>query len=722
VRRTNTRSDAVAERIVATALAQLGEYRGPWTAPWLQGEAIGVPTWSIATRRSRKIDQELVGDHTVRWDFLLPDGTHLNDPENAYIQEVAQKIAFLVRALPAGQVHATSTHKTFITNLHFVIRWLFEFKEIYNPKKYAFELLDLVGIDCMLGEYLEGGSLWALHVPQKILFRLSKIVAPSKSYDEITTKNLFDISPSLVKTIVSWLRENNFYEQTPVRGVLTTSLNRSRISDLVGLDYKQLNTSKIGAFFRQFEPELQKAGGDLLIGVNMPRTEYVSHRTQLISDVKQSKCSSGKLLSLIGTLDQIFRLKIKIPNGCPGSALDFYAYYRWAEQEGEPVENTPLIPLDIAIRYASESIRWVVKYAKPIVDFYLNAAKHFVAVGIINTRPADTVKQEKRAKRNKWIMANHPPELEKLNISRWGTVFHHDYTPQPHEHLRRAPGLHDVIDVLIGAIPYLLIETCDLREDEVMALRVDDLLILEKDGYWLRRGQEKAHVLDEPAQKSRPCPDIVARALLEVICLRNGLQALKPTADPYEQKCLFYIPDSAHNAGLTATSLNRLSLSRCLESFCDYVAPPVDELGRRWYIRPHECRKSCLVTFFSCTGFAALDTARWLAGHKSLNSIFVYLKKNTPRDRFLAMEANLASSELWSVEQKRSTTVRNAATLYESVCSRFGVNSIAAIPRDELDNWLKAAFEHKLYAVEVISDDGTLREEIAFLIGDEHGS
>jgi hypothetical protein len=86
------------------------------------------------------------------------------------------------------------------------------------------------------------------------------------------------------------------------------------------------------------------------------------------------------------------------------------------------------------------------------------------------------------------------------------------------------------------------------------------------------------------------------------------------------------------------------------------------------------------------------------------------------------MEANLASSELWSVEQKRSTTVRNAATLYESVCSRFGVNSIAAIPRDELDNWLKAAFEHKLYAVEVISDDGTLREEIAFLIGDEHGS
>ncbi|WP_368622635.1 hypothetical protein [Paraburkholderia sp. BR13444] len=713
---TNTRVDTVVKGFIAGALAQLGEYQGPWTAPWLRGKAIGVATWSLVTRRSRKVGNEIVGDTILRWNFLLPDGTYLDSPENSYIQETAQKIAFLVRTLPAWNIRAASTHQTFVTNLHFVIRWLFEFKEIYNPQKYAFCLLDKAGIDCMLGEYLQGGSLWALHVPQKLLSKLCSLLTPPG--DPSLIKNIFEVPVPLKQSIISWLRNNDFYDRTPVRGTVTVSLNRGRLSELVGLDHKQLNTPKFSALLRQFEPELSEAGGPLLIMVNSPRTEFISHRTQLICEVQGSKCSTGKLNTLIGALDIIFRLHRKIPKGCPKNAVDFASYYKWAEQEGAPEDNTPLIPIDVAVRYASESIRWVIQYAKPVVDFYLAAAAYFVATGDINDKPADSGKAEKRARRNKWIEANLPSELKALNISRWGTVFHHGNTPLPHEHLRSAPGLHDVIDILVGATLYLLIETCDLREGEVVALRVDDLLIQEKDGYWLRRGQEKAHLLDEPSKKKRPCPGIVARALLEIVRLRDGLQVLKPSSDPYERSSLFYIPDSAHNAGLTAAALNRLSLSRCLEAFCDYVAAPVDELGRRWYVRPHECRKSCLVTFFSCTGFAALDTARWMAGHKSLHSIFVYLKKNTPRDRFLAMEASLASSELWRIELEQSPTVRNAPSLYENVCARFGVSSIAAIAREELDSWLKDAFAHKLYALEIKSDDGTLREEIAFLIGE----
>ncbi|WP_141710669.1 hypothetical protein [Paraburkholderia nodosa] len=713
-----TSDELAAARLVATALQHMGEYAGPWHAAWLVGPAIGVPTWTIKTRRSREVDDQSVGNDTIRWDFILPNGSSLDSPVNALIQQTSQKIAFLVRQLPSWGVRANSSHKTFITNLHFVIRWLFEYEEIYKPAEHAFELLDEVGLDAMFYEYIEGGSMMALHFPRRILHTLCSLAPPDPSVNTSEIEDIFRLHESITKPIIYWLRDNDFYDSTPIRGETIVSLNRSRLCELISFDYKQLTSQKCNAFLRQFEPELLEAGGKLLIPVNKPRTEYFSHKTVLLEDARNSKCSAGKLHNLVYTLGVVTRSNSKINHGCPRNRVDCSKYHKLSDTEGSPDENTPLMPIEVAIPYAAESIRWIVKYADPLIDFYLKAARHFVEAGIINHKPNDTGKTEKREKRNKWIRENIPADLATLNISRWGTVFHHDSMPNPHEHLRKGPGLHDLIDVLIGAVLYILIETCDLREGEVRLLKIDSLRIKERDGYWIQRGQEKQHVLDELAQKTRPCPDIVARALLAIRRLRDGILTLKPKADPFIASALFYVPDSAHNAGLIAAPLNRLSLIRSMETFCDYVALPVDEYGRRWYVRPHESRKSCLVTFFSCAGFSALDVARWMAGHKSLHSIFVYLKKNTPRDRFLAMEAQLASAELWRVERKSDVTVQNAEDLYLNVCRRFGVRSISAIPRSDLDNWLTEAFQGNIYALEVASNDGAVGEFVAFVIGD----
>ncbi|MFM0640946.1 hypothetical protein PQQ63_30045 [Paraburkholderia metrosideri] len=716
-----TADDLTAARIVAAALQHIGEYTGPWHADWLTGPAVGVPAWKIRTRRSREVEGQMIGDNIVRWDFLLANGSRLDSPENTFIQHTAQKIAFLVRQLPSWGVRANSTHKNFITDLHFVIRWLFEYEDIYRPAERAFELLDEAGIDAMFHEYLEGGVMAALHFPQKILHTLCSSALPDSSIDISQIEDIFRLPEHITAPIISWLRNNNFYDITPDRNEVIVSLNRGRLCELISFDHKQLSSQKCNAFLRQFEPELLEAGGPLLIPISRRRTEFFSHKTALLEDARDSKCSAQRLLFLAISLRAISGLRSKINSGCPLTRLDVAKYYKLSETEGSPNENTPLMPIDVAIPYATESIRWIAKYTDPLIDFYLIAARHFSESKIINHSTYDTGRAEKREKRNSWIIENIPTNLAGLNISRWGSVFHHRSMTNPHEHLRTGPGLHDLIDVLVGAVLYILIETCDLREGEIELLKIDSLEIREKDGYWIRRGQEKQHVLDELAQKRRPCPDIVARALFAIKRLRDGILKLRPKADPFISNTLFYIPDSAHNSTLTAAPLNRLSLTRCLEVFCDYVALPVDEFGRRWYVRPHECRKSCLVTFFSCTGFAALDTARWMAGHKSLHSILVYLKKNTPRDRFLAMEAQLASAELWRVEKNSYSTVLNAEDLYRNVCQRFGVRSISAIPQSDIDGWLMEAFQGNVYALEVISHDNAIGEVVAFIIGDDHG-
>jgi hypothetical protein len=716
-----TSEDILASRIVAVALEHLGDYTGPWRADWLDGPAIGVSSWKIRTRRSREAGGETLGDGIIRWDIQLPNGTRLDSQENTFIQHTAQKIAFLARQLPGWGIRATSTHINFISDLHFVIRWLFEYDRVYRPAEYAFELLDEDGLDAMFHEYIEGGAAGALHFQQKIIYKLCSLALPNVSVEEFLKEtDIFRLDKNITIPVISWLRENHFYDSVGKRDKAIPSLNRARLCELISFDPRQIISQKCNALLRQFEPELLKSGGPLLIPTNTPRTEFFHHKTVLLEDARDSKCSSQALTGLTNALRIVFGLSSKIKNGCPRNRLDIGKYYNLAETEGSPNRNTPLMPLEVAVPYATESIRWISRHAEPLIDFYLTAASHFKEFELLNSSTFDPSRGEKREKRNKWIAENMPTSLAGLNISRWGTVFHNAMT-DPHEHLRTSPGLHDLIDVLVGAILYILIETCDLREGEIEMLTVDSLEIKEQDGYWIRRNQEKQHVLDKPVQKTRPCPNIVARGLFSIKRLRCGLLKLRPTADPFISEALFYLPDSAHNSALTAAPLNRYSLQRCLEVFCDYVALPADEYGRRWYVRPHECRKSCLVTFFSCTGFAALDTARWMSGHRSLNSILIYLKKNTPKDRFLAMEAQLASAELWRVEQKSQASVLNAEDLYRHVCERFRVRSISAISQEDLNHWLTDAFRGNIYAIEITSRDNALGEVIAFIIGDKHG-
>jgi hypothetical protein len=704
-------------RLVERALEGIRPYDGPWTATWLRGEAIGVKTWSLVTRKSRLVSGKHIGDKVIFWNFRLSDGTDLCDPENRIILEASQKIAFLVRTSPSYGITSTLAHNTWITNLHFIIRWIFLNSEIYQPKKYGFSLLDEPGIIEMMTELMDGGTVGALRYPQLILAELYRLALNEREIPQRSLKNIFHLPKSDVVRISKWMDEQGLYDACLIRTIEFVALNRAKLCALADLDAKQATTPKFSAFVRQFEPVMLSMNRKLLLSVNGPRTEYPSHRTPLIEDICNGKCSYGKTIQVITTTQTIFIFRKHFPLVCPpSSGIKFGALRKLVEDGSAPIVGTPLVPIEIELAYAGSVVTWIVKYATPLVTFFLRATTHFNENQKLNTFPTDSARHEKKDWRDAWVKKNLPKELKPLNISGWGTVFHHD-SADVHRQLRDGPALHDVMDILVGAIICGLISTNCLREEEVVALKEDDLMLLRKDGYWLRHAQEKININDELALQRRPCPSLIARALLEMVRLKSGLLKVYEEIDSYALDRLFYIPDSAHNASLRPRPLNRSLVIRCIETFCDFVDLQPDELGRRWYLRPHELRKSFLVNFFSCGGFMALDACRWMAGHANLNSIFAYLKKNTPKNRFLEMEAQIASAELWNIEQRREPKIRNAEILYKDVCARFGVKSVSAIPYESLKNWLKTAFETGIYSISIRTRDASINEDVAFIIG-----
>jgi hypothetical protein len=709
--------ELAAASLVQRALEGIRPYDGPWTAYWLRGDAIGPNSWSLITRKSRLVNGEYIGDEIINWNLHLPDNTHLCDPENQIMLEASQKIAFLVRTSPSYGITTTSTHNTWITNLHFIVRWVFLNSEIYQPKQYAFSLLDEAGITEMMSELMDGGAIGALHYPQLILGELYRLALDGQTPPQQATKDPYHLPADDVKRISEWMTEGGFYDVTFIRKTEFIAVNRARLCALANLDVKQTATPKFSAFVRQFEPSILAMNGKLLLSVNGPRTEYPSHRTGLIEEICNNKCSAGKTTQVLSTIQTIFSLRKHLPTVCPPSyGVSFGRLRKMVEDGSAPVEGTPFVPIEIDLAYTTCSITWLVKYAEPLVTFYLRAVRCFYEKGKLNSHPQDPSKSDKKLWRDRWIRENRPESLQSLNISGWGTVFHHDQE-DVHRQLREGPALHDAMDILLGAVISAVISSNCLREEEVVALKDSDLMLLRKDGYWIRHAQEKINLNDELALQRRPCPNLIASALLQMSRLKSGLLEIHKEIDSYALECLFYIPDSAHNATLRPRPLNRALVMRCLETFCDFANLPPDELGRRWYLRPHELRKSFLVNFFSSGGFMVLDACRWMAGHTNLNSIFSYLKKNTPKNRFLEIEAQIASAELWNVEQHREANIKNAENLYKDVCSRFGVKSISAIPHENLKHWLKSAFEDGIYSVSIRTYDDSIREDVAFIIG-----
>lgn len=690
-------------------------YNGEWKADWLLCQ-ITDEEWQVRTPSTRLVNDAWVGAEPISWRVLLADRSKLTDARNLEMRTTVQRASFLVRHLPTFGINSISAHKSWAQTLKIIVQWLYINAKIYEPRVELFRRVDGKAVADFIHLFSIGGVAWVLGLPGTTLSIFYKEALGTEVPGNLS-KNLFNVPKRDRDTIVEWLTSCHIYEQRS-----TTELpyiNRTRLAALLGVDANSIKSDKFNAFLRQFEPHLLARNSNLLLAASAKTAEYPSHRTPTIDDVASSSITLLRIEETVQIWEQLFRLRRHLPEALPSTErIQLSLARQIARRNGEEGLHTPWVPLKTALAYTTESLRWIVTWGDELVDFYLRSAKLFIERDWFNIKGEPPhLEKRRKEKRDKWVIENLPDRLKELNISGWGTVFTQG-RHEPFNQFRASPFLNDALEVLIGAVAIVIGITKPIRITEVLTLRRDCVKFVRGDGYWIDHILEKTSAGDTRLDTTLPIPAITARAIRLIGKLGDGLARLTGDDDKYAAAALFYTPVCGRPGTFRARMLDRQSLEHALDRFCDYVALPVDEFGRRWYLRPHELRKSFLITFFWCFKFSSLDAARWIAGHSSVEHIYAYIEANFPGEELPQLEASYAAKQLMDFSSTRTAgETENVEALYDAVCEHFQVTEINAISENDLSDWLTLAFTKGAYRIHpylIESSDDMVKISIAF--------
>jgi hypothetical protein len=692
-------------------------YDGKWKADWLLSD-IHDDMWRLRTSATRKVAGEWKGTVNYYWTATLPDGSALNEPGHRMFRETAQKAAFLVRFLPEFGIDSTNSFHEFLSDLTSIIQWLYANDKIYSPDTDLFLNVDEQAINAFMHAVANGGKPVLLQIQQRCLSYFINQALPGKRKRSVRAN---DLEPQEINAICAWLRANDFYTR---RHRNRTSefdyIDRQKLARAINCGWQELKSDRVCAFLRKFEPDFLAASSVLLLPVNGTTSEYPGQWTQRIDEVREGKASYTTANGALNAWRTLLRLRRHLPKAIPNlESMDWSLARRLVLQCEQP-KHTPWVPLNIALSYTTESLRIVVGWAEPLVQFYLRCVDHFQRKDLFN-RKSDTpaANARNRAARDAWVNDHLPAQLKEMGVCGWTTIYAQATKDVP-SRLRNSPGVSDLIEVMVGAIAVLIGITKPMRMKEFLGLRRKCISFAKGDGYWLEHEVRKLIFNDRLIEAKRPIPAITARAITILGKLGDGLANRFPGDDEYATSRLLYLPVFGRTGTVTARAIEEVALHECLDAFCDFVNLPVDELGRRWYIRNHELRKSFLLTFFWCFKYASLDAARWMAGHSDSSHLYRYIEANFPGDELPRIEAEYAAMQLLSYGSSgKAGEATNVQALYRDVCKHFGVSSIDLIESKELSDWLELAFFKGTYSIEpfvIESKDKLVKVEVAFRV------
>ncbi|MCR9188466.1 MULTISPECIES: hypothetical protein [Marinobacter] len=723
----------VDERATLLALLDHGRqslmpYDGAWKADWLLSD-VTAPIWPLRTSESRFVNGAWRRVRVLHWRATLPDGSLLTDPENSYILGIAQRATFLVRFLSGFGIDSSLALEQWAARMKTLCQWLFLNEALFAPRTHAFSRVNTGAINDFFSSYISGGKSRLLQLPERCL-RYFYEKALGREVQLSTDQRLFQIPPADTEAITAWLESENFYtRKNSSRDWNQRYIDRGLLADCLSCGWQEMKSDRMNSFLRQFEPELVQASSQLLLPINGFNTEYPGHWIRDIDTVFRTPVSFTHASAMLSTWKDLFRLKRHLPDALPPTEhIDLSAPKYMVAHKSSPVKHTPWVPLKTALQYTTEALRLLVTVGDVIVDFYIEALRAFSGLGLFNEqRDSSSVRRVKRDSRNDWIRRSVPDQLSELRISGWTTVFA-AHSRNVHHLLRTAPALSDILQVLVGGVVVLIGITKPSRGSELRSLRRDCVRLVEGDGYWIEHKNRKANANDHLLNTSKPIPAVTARAISLLGRLGDALCELFSDNDSYAQESLFYLPTFRVTGTPNPRVLDSMAFIDCLDAFCDYVALPSDSHGRRWYVRPHELRKSFLITFFWCFKYSSLDAARWVAGHSSAEHVYAYIEANFPGEELPQIEAEYAAKQLrdWSSEEQ-SGEEENLDLLYSAVCDHFQVSNISLIGESELEDWLVIAFSKGIYRIEpyeMHSRDNLVKTVIAFRVNEvvEDGS
>lgn len=696
-------------------------YQGRWTAPWLLSgweSDIWITTNGEKTRATS--EGRFLGSVNVHWSVRLPNGCCLTDTKYSRLLNSCKKISFLYRqGYGFSRPPAIRVWDDFNGFLLRVCYWLVLEEEYFFPEKHGLLLFDQGGISKLTNLIACGGWCGAHRITERFMAELHHEVFASPCPPELMVAP-FKWPQEKLHIAIRWLESNNGYQRKSVRA--HEMENESRIANHVIEKFLFCSVSsarihdRFNAALRQFEGNTPFH--PLFVSHSI-RTEFPSHRTSTIDEVISKGNSLTSIRSEVNKLNIIAKFRAYLPDEIP----HWHGLESWLavfNQEASAAKHgrTRFVPVNTLMAYLNESLRWVVKYGDDLVGFYLE---------VFSRCKNDFEKGTKV-----WGQVNNPFHMNRIfreipcpdslknagfSIKKFGVA----KRIKNFDMLRASPTLHGMLEIHVGAVVVLLSLMKPFRDVELTDLPYNCILGSSESGFWINSKIAK-HTLGEQTEYSggRPIPAVVAKAVRQMQCLSSGLWKILGEDDKYRMSKLFYLTNPAD--WNVPKVMRRGSLNDYIDRFCDYVNLPVDELGRRWYIRVHEMRKWFLLMLFWSGRYDVLDAARWMAGHVDVQHIYAYIEREFPGGVGV-LEAECVIDQLAQFDDGvglSDNEVLGLGGLYREVLLHFNIVSLNVVPERQWHELVKVLFQHKyhLEPYSIVGSGGGIKYCIAIKQGD----
>ena len=694
------------EEYLAGYDAAINIYDGNYAAPWLLSD-IHASKWIIKTSRSiRAKDGKYKYTCSINWHRKLPDGSYLDDEENARVKEFFQKSLFIIYESPfISKVNSIQSIVSSSSRYFAFISWLYIDELKLNPKKNVLLNLTQTRLREFIKEYVNEGSFGALRVSGRIFSKYTE-----QTGNAIKSKDVYKLSKSEVSKFIGFLVKKDCYS---TNNYSCKIVDRTKFAEIFGLSTQDSYSDKFTAFIRQFEPEVIGVNSKVLLPINN-EFEYPGHTTPLVKDIINSSQDGSLAIDIISFLENLMKLKGLFGDELPATdTLKFNELRKLTRDLSKTSNVTPWIPLPICLQLINKSIGFVLNNGEGIVACLDEIYGELVAHGEIALK--NITDRKRRTEIVTRAVKKHIPEFTTTRLtSRENLSCFNKYSD-----MRESPSVYDLVQILYGACFVVIAGLKPIRVSELSSIKYDCVSFKEKDGFWLEHDIKKTGINNILPEDAKPIPVIAVRAIRLLQKLNNCARKYARNINKKEQDYLLYSLKSA--TGLTRASImDSEGIRTALSTFVDYIEIPLDEFGRRWYVNIHELRKSFLLTFFWTYKFSSLDSCRWMAGHKDPDHVLRYIEANIPGEEMVETEAEYAKQQLRLFSTDKSLPeMENIESLNQNVCKHFQVNSIGELDESELKEWLEYALEtgrYKIVAYGIESDECELNATVAVKI------
>lgn len=691
----------------------------------------GVDSMSLSSKILPKGDMSESEDYVASQDYRQ-------------ILNLLKRMVFYIRHRRITRKCSLNYHRTFFIEVITFAEWVILHRDRFKPLGYLFELVDTKDLeDEYIPLWVTGGKASLLNLEPRLVESLQAILIDIDQHKELKaqleeiisrTPRIDFIEPAIqpwllfpeheTRLLRAWLQENGYHHT--FSNQLGTLKTQVLFNDLTNQRVKS-DTLPVPLMAKLRTLSAAEPTSKLDFSPNNQKEHFPAGSKRLYKEaLLPPKLSASRLEWIKGFMEKIQKISRHIDHGLPSPSTFNHISYSNIEDSPtlRPAGSTKTIPPEVAIHCLGEAVGFVIKYGEDLVEY------------------ACRVKSEVNSVRNdpKWkdvpnlsfLTTYHeahvasfsgiPHELAALNITQLNSVYGSYGLPKFNIHggnaraavVRKYMGLEDALNLLIASAIVIIGTTAARRQIEIRTL---DNLCLEKilgSGWYLRFELGKDNFGSMKGKPARCIPNIAARALKLIQKLnRHWQKEHGVTSDK-----LFFGFSGA------LTECRHLSVpvyNRLLDVFCDYIEVPLDNEGKRWYIRTHEMRRFWAYSFFYKFGLGELHIIGWFLGHAEAEHTWAYIRESFDgHDKEMQrIKAAYAADILKGSHSSSSDNDSAIDYIKRMVLMHFNRKDIELIEKEELIDFLAELVKETELDIEpkFIRDTNGTDYDLIWLVG-----